>query len=208
MTTTPVTHRVARWTVNTVVVLIIAFCIAWIAPSVFGFSRYVITGGSMTGSISKGSIAFEKPVAVEDLRVGDVITYLPPPSSGVSTLVTHRIAKIEPAAGGGTLFTTKGDANQGADPWHFELLDETQPVVQFSVPHAGWFFIALADRNTRLLVIGLPALLIALVALGQLVAAVRGSRREELGTADVHDDDVPRTVPTAAIPPQRTHELV
>src|SRR5690606_16815688 len=51
---------------------------AYIAPSFFGYERYVITGGSMSGTFEKGSIAFEKPVPVEDLAVGDVITYMPP----------------------------------------------------------------------------------------------------------------------------------
>lgn len=192
-------RRLGRWVLNTGIVLVIALCLAWLAPSVLGFSRYVITGGSMTGSIAKGSVAFEKPVPVEDLAVGDVITYLPPPDSGVANLVTHRIVSIEPAVGGGMLFTTKGDANAQVDPWKFQLLDPTQPVVEFSVPQVGWVFIALADRKVRMLVIGLPAALIALAALAQLAAAVRGSRRDEPGT------DATRTaVPTSAIPAQRT----
>ena len=77
---------------------------------------------------------------------------MPPAGSGVNHLVTHRVTKMEPAEGGGVLFTTKGDANAAADPWHFKLLDDQQPVVQFSVPKAGYVFIALADRNTRMLV--------------------------------------------------------
>lgn len=178
-------RRAGRWTINVAILLVLLFALAWLAPSLFGFSRYVITGGSMTGTINKGSVVFEKPTEVKDLKVGDVITYLPPPSSGVPTLVTHRIVKMEPAEGGGTLFTTKGDANQGVDPWRFKLVDEKQPVVQFHVPHAGWVFIALADRNIRMLVIGAPAALIALGALGQLLTALRGSRiREESGTEE------------------------
>lgn len=202
-------RRTGRWTTNAAVGLVILFCIAWIAPSAFGYSRYVITGGSMTGTIDKGSVVFEKPTAVGDLKVGDVITYLPPSDSGVSTLVTHRILEMEPAEGGGVLFTTKGDHNPQPDPWHFKLLDTKQPVVQFHVPHAGWVFIALADREIRMLVIGIPAGLIALIALGQLVAALRPVRRkapalaiEDTGT--ITPDSEPQETPPFVIPAQRT----
>jgi signal peptidase len=174
-------RRAATWSGNLVVLALIAGLAAWIAPSFFGYSRYVITGPSMTGSHDKGSVVFEKPVAVDELRVGDVITYLPPPDSGVPNLVTHRIAKMEPAEGGGTVITTKGDANASPDPWQFQLVDDAQPVVRFGVPHAGWLFIALAHREVRMLVIGVPAVLIALGALLDLVRAVRDSRRRPVG---------------------------
>jgi signal peptidase len=169
-------RRVARTVVNLLLLVVMAGSALWMVPGSFGYSRYVITGGSMTGTYDKGSIVFEEPVAVDDLRVGDVITYLPPASSGVSTLVTHRIVEIQPAAGGGALFSTQGDHNPDPDPWHFQLTDTAQPVVRASVPYVGWAFIALADRDTRMLVIGGPALLVALGAMGQLVGALRERR--------------------------------
>lgn len=162
--------------------------VAYIAPSLFGFERYVITGGSMSGTFEKGSIAFERPVPVADLAVGDVITYLPPADSGVSTLVTHRITQIEPGESGARIFTTQGDANPDPDPWEFSLLSGTQPVVEQTVPYVGFAFMALADRETRMLVIGVPAGLIALVALIDLGRALR---RPE-------DDDTPEARPAPA----------
>ncbi|WP_374970615.1 signal peptidase I [Terrabacter sp. BE26] len=179
-----IARRLSRWSVNLVVFVVIAACAAWLLPSLLGYTRYVITGGSMTGTYDKGSIVLEKPVPVSGLKVGDVITYLPPADSGVSNLVTHRILEMKPAAGGGTLFTTKGDANPKPDPWHFTLVSQEQPVVQLGVPHAGWVLIALADRNTRMMVIGGPAVLIALVALGQLVGAARPPKRRGTAAAD------------------------
>ena len=184
-------RRAGRWSVNLLMLLVVVGGAAWLAPAALGYSRYVITGGSMTGTYDKGSIVFEKPKPVADLQVGDVITYLPPADSGLSTLVTHRIAKQEPAAGGGVLFTTRGDANPAPDPWHFSLVQDTQPVVQFGVPHAGWIFIALADRQTRMLVVGVPAGIIALLALVELAGALRGGRRadESPGPADEAADE-------------------
>lgn len=170
---TGLTRRAGSWAFNIAMVLVVLGCVAWVVPSAFGFSRYVITGGSMEPTIHRGAVVFEKPVAVDDLDVGDVITYQPPADSGVTSLVTHRIVAIEPAEGGGVLFSTQGDSNPRPDPWKFQLLDPEQPVVQASVPHVGWVFIALADRTTRLVLIGGPAGLIALYSLVQVLGALR-----------------------------------
>ena len=178
-------RRLGRWSARLAMFVIITFCMVWLLPGLLGYSRYVITSGSMTGTYDKGSIVFEKNVPVADLRVGDVITYMPPASSGVDHLVTHRIYRIQPAAGGGTLFTTKGDHNPAPDPWHFQLLSKQQGVVQFGVPDAGWVFLTLAHKNTRMLVIGVPAALIGLGALAELITAVR--RRDEEWPDNVPD---------------------
>ncbi len=150
--------------------------VAYIVPGLLGYERYVITGGSMSGTIERGSVAFEKPVPVQDLAVGDVITYLPPPNSGVQTLVTHRITKIEPGEGGSTVFSTQGDANPDPDPWTFSLTGGTQPVVAHTVPLAGYVFVVLADPQVRMVVIGGPAAVIAMLALRDLVGALRPAR--------------------------------
>ena len=142
--------------------------VAFIVPSFFGLQRYVITGTSMTGTIGFGSIAFEEVVPVHDLRVGDVITYAPPPASGVDHMVTHRIVAIH-----GATYRTKGDAVPQADPWKFRLDAPEQSRVVFSVPWAGYPFIWLADRGIRMLVIGAPAAAIALVSLGQVLESLR-----------------------------------
>ena len=160
---------------STLVLLAVTLAsVAYIVPGFFGFERYVITGGSMSGTFEKGSIAFEKAVPVDDLKVGDIITYLPPPDAGNADLVTHRILTIEPGENGARVFTTQGDANPDPDPWTFSLVDGTQPVVQTTVPYVGHAFIALANPDTRRLVIGVPAGIIALIALAQLGRAVTG----------------------------------
>ncbi|WP_237700660.1 signal peptidase I [Janibacter sp. HTCC2649] len=165
-----------RLTSSVLLLVVTVGCAAYIVPGLLGYERYVITGGSMTGSIDKGSIAFEKAVPVADLAVGDVITYLPPPDSGVSTLVTHRIIAIGPGAGGTSILHTQGDANPDPDPWVFSLTSGTQPVVEHAVPWVGYVFVGLADPQVRLLVVGIPAGLIALIALRDLVMALRPRR--------------------------------
>jgi signal peptidase len=162
------TTRLARVLGNLALVAVTLACAVYLGPTLFGYERYVITGGSMSGSIERGSIAFEKPTPVADLAVGDVITYLPPADSGVPHLVTHRVVQMHDGAHGATVLRTKGDANDSVDPWSFSLTARTQPVEKFSVPVLGYAFIALADRETRMLAIGVPAALIALLSLVEL----------------------------------------
>jgi len=162
--------------------------VGYLAPGLFGFERYVITGGSMSGTFERGSIAFEKPVPVEQVGVGDVITYLPPADSGVTHLVTHRVIGDTVLADGSRQLRTQGDANPDPDPWKFSLTGSDQPVVRFTVPYVGWALVALADRETRMLVIGVPAGLIALASLVELGRALGGERttRRRVSGAAVH----------------------
>jgi signal peptidase len=169
--------------VNLALVTITLLAAAYVVPSFLGYERYVITGGSMSGAFERGSVVFSRTVPAEDLRVGDVITYLPPPSSGVSDLVTHRIVGIGTDDVGRQVLRTQGDANPDPDPWRFTLTDDEQAVVAFHVPYAGHALIALADRDTRILLVGVPAGLVGLVSLGQLVGALRSRSRSSTGTA-------------------------
>jgi signal peptidase len=66
------------------------------------------------------------------------------------------------------VFRTKGDANRVADPWTFTLRQDTQARARAGVPYAGFVLSALGRRDVRLVVIGLPALLIAVAALARL----------------------------------------
>src|SRR5512144_1938966 len=102
-----------------------------IVPAAFGYQRYVITSGSMTGTYDRGSIVFDQTVPTSDLNVGDVITYSPPASSGVDGLITHRIVSIKNHGKDGFSYRTKGDANPKADPWRFQLDQPTQAKVAF-----------------------------------------------------------------------------
>jgi signal peptidase len=140
-------------------------------PGLLGYQRYVITSGSMTGSYDRGSIVFDDVVPVSDLHVGDAITYTPPPGSGPSGRITHRIVWIGSDQFGRRALRTQGDANESADPWTFTLDAPTQARVAFHVPYVGYVLSALAIRQARMLLIGLPALLIAF-------AIVLGFRRD------------------------------
>jgi signal peptidase I len=161
--------RVVRKVLSGIIVAA-GLCLAatMLLPVAFGYQRYVITGGSMQGTYDRGSIVFDKAVPVSDLKVGDVITYTPPASTGIDGLVTHRIISVHHHGVQGTSFRTKGDANESPDPWRFQLDQPTQARVAFSVPFLGFGIAALSMVQVRMLVIGLPALLLAFVLIARL----------------------------------------
>ena len=146
----------------------VALAAAVLVPALLGFQRYVITSGSMTGTYDRGSLVYDRVVPTSSLKVGDVITYDPPAGAGPAGLVTHRIVSITPQPGGARVFRTKGDANPVKDPWTFTLQNRTQARAAFHLPYAGFALAALAQRNLRMLLIGIPALLVALSVLARL----------------------------------------
>lgn len=149
-----------------------------VVPALLHWQRYVIVSGSMTGTYDRGSLVLDEVVPVSSLRVGDVITYRPPAGSGPAGLVTHRIASIMPGPGGQTVYRTKGDANRAADPWTFSLPKGKQARVRAGVPYAGFVVAALGRRDLRMLIVGVPA---ALIALTSLAGLWREAGRESAG---------------------------
>jgi len=139
-----------------------------VLPAIAGIQRYVIVSGSMSGTYDRGSVVFADVVPVSTLKVGDVITYRPPAGAGPHHLITHRISAITTERGGARVFRTKGDANEAADPWTFTLPNRTQAQVRAGLPYVGFAIAALSERRVRMLVIGLPAALIAFSSLAGL----------------------------------------
>lgn len=154
--------------------LVTAMCLAALVfavgaillPSLLGFQRYVITGGSMTGTIPKGAVIYSRITATGQLEAGDIITFNPP---GMETPVTHRIVSVEEGPDGRRAFRTKGDFNEADDPWNPIILNEPrQARYVFHVPLLGYLLAVLSIRVMRVTLIGLPAVLIALSLLWSL----------------------------------------
>jgi len=175
MSTAAAKRRSGSWWIAIIVILAAGAAALMLVPGLLGLERYVITGGSMSGTFERGALVFEEQVAVDSLAVGDVITYLPPANSGVHELVTHRIVSIteNPRVAGQRVLRTQGDANDSVDPWTFTLQSSLQPRVVGWVPAVGWIFIALSIPGIRMLIIGLPAAIIALLFLRDLVTGIR-----------------------------------
>jgi signal peptidase len=177
------------WRTLTATALVVGVGLAalMLLPAALGYERYVITGDSMSGSIDRGSLVFEEVVPVAELERGDVITYEPPGEASAMGLVTHRIVDAGTDDRGETWFRTKGDANESADPWRFTLDAATQARVAFHVPYVGYAYAALSLKELRMLVIGGPALLIALLLVAGLWRQAGEEARREASIADADE---------------------
>jgi signal peptidase I len=150
--------RTASLVVNVLLGLAIVLALLAIVPAILGYKRYVVDGHSMETAIPYASVTWETEAPVSDLKVGDVITFKPPPEYNVTQLVTHRIISIDKQSSGKPVFRTKGDNNDSTDPWTIVLDASTQPRVDFHVPYVGYLYIALSNAWVRFLVIVIPAL--------------------------------------------------
>jgi len=158
----PLRERLSGALTNLVLLIAFAFGAMLLVPAALGLHHYVILTGSMTGTYDRGSIIFDRAVPTAKLRVGDVITYSPPPGQTAFSEITHRIHKLTHGRDGLRIYQTKGDANLVPDPWTFQLPQPTQDRVVFSVPYAGFGLGVLSDRHYRMFLVGIPALLVAL----------------------------------------------
>ena len=129
----------------------------------------IVTSGSMEPLLSAGDAAVIHMVPPEELETGDVITY-----QGYSSdaLTTHRI--LQPVQlDSGLHFQTQGDANSTPDP---NLAPAGGVVGRYvtGIPHLGRVMLFLGQPHGRLLIVGLPALMILSAELKYLLSR-RGS---------------------------------
>ena len=99
------------------------------APYLFKYKPLVVLTGSMEPTFKTGSIIYYKSVPINDIKVGDVITF----KMGDS-LVSHRVYSIDDG-----LYQTKGDANNAVDASKVKASDIVGRDAKFSIPYLGFF---------------------------------------------------------------------
>lgn len=114
-----------------VAVLVIAL------PMLTKSTPYTVLTSSMTPSYPAGTLVIVKPADVQQIRIGDVVTYQL--VSNQPAVVTHRVTQIiEPTTSDGTVsFITKGDANSLPDAKPVKPV-QVRGVVWYAVPYIGW----------------------------------------------------------------------
>jgi len=103
-----------------------------VLKSIFGLVILVVTSGSMSPAIYKGSVVFVLPQ--EPYKLNNIITY-----NYNQKLITHRIIGIKNES-----FITKGDANNTEDLNKVEL-DQIKGKVVFYIPFLGYPKIIIND---------------------------------------------------------------
>ncbi|MGO4301179.1 signal peptidase I [Leifsonia sp. RAF41] len=124
---------------------------AIVVPKVAGATPATILTSSMEPTLPPGTLVIVKPVPVQQIRIGDVMTYQL--RSGDPAVVSHRVIAITRSTTGGLTFTTRGDDNAETDPPVIPA--QVRGVVWYSVPLLGYVNSAL-DHGQRSWI--LPAL--------------------------------------------------
>jgi len=141
-----------------VVFAALGLMLAALLPSLLGYEPLIVYSGSMAPFLAIGDVAIIQSAKPQDLRVGDVVTYRSASNSRV--LVTHRIIRIE-AQEGMLAFETKGDANPDVDYWSVAE-DTVVGRVIYKVPYVGYIFDFAQTMSGRLMLVGIPALLLVI----------------------------------------------
>ncbi|MDQ0212103.1 signal peptidase I [Arthrobacter bambusae] len=149
-------------TTTVMVAAVAAFLFLAVGPRVLGYQTSTMLTGSMSPLINPGDVVVTVPVAVKDLKVGDIITYHIPVED--QRVETHRIIDLVVNSQGTATVRTKGDANNGADPWTATLAAGQVDRQVFTVPYLGNAIRTLRDPVVlKVLMYGAPAALVVMV---------------------------------------------
>ena len=134
----PVETLVA-WTTAVIAGLLLVGAMLFVTS---GGRWFVVETPSMGEAAPVGTLVIDRPVDVDSLRVGDIVSFQVAANPDVT--YTHRIITID--ADGG--IHTRGDVNGATDPWTLTQADIVGTPVAL-VPHVGWLL-----RGAPILLIG------------------------------------------------------
>ncbi|WP_194397582.1 signal peptidase I [Microbacterium atlanticum] len=186
-------HYLAVSLSASVLVLLLGLAVAVVGlPFVVGGSAMTVLTQSMEPGLPPGTLVVIRPTPVDDIRVGDVITYQI--RSGESAVVSHRVVS-KTYADGELTFLTKGDNNDTLDPEPVKPV-QIRGTLWYSLPLLGWVNNVLNGAN-RPVVLAVVAGGLFLYAVFSVVGAVRDRRKRSTdasphsaGPAAAHRGDV------------------
>lgn len=153
--TEPTTRRLLRAVASVGQVVLVLAALAVIGlPMATDYQWRTVVTGSMRPAIEPGDVILAAPLT-EAAQVGDVVVFADP--SGDRDIV-HRISGFDDDG----MVITKGDANNGVDPWALAPEELTGSVV-FKVPKVGFLVEAMDSKTGIVLFLVVPALAIIAV---------------------------------------------
>lgn len=136
-----------------------AFLMLAVGPRILGYQTSTMLTGSMSPFINPGDVVVTMPVPVREVGVGDIITYHIPVED--QRVETHRVTEITTNPDGATSVQTRGDANNGVDPWLATINGTTVDRHVATVPYIGQAIRALREPIVlNVLMYGAPAVLV------------------------------------------------
>ena len=160
---------VLSWTIFVILVLIAIFLIYYfVSTKIYAekgeefrpaIGLYTILTGSMEPNINSYDVIVDwTKFTPEDIKVGDVITFVSTSSLTKGMTITHRVIDIKQDASGYS-YQTKGDANLSPDTAYVPFAN-VEGKVLFRIPQLGRLQSFLATQGGWLVVVVIPALFI------------------------------------------------
>jgi len=152
-----------------------------VVPKATGSTPLTVLTQSMDPTLPPGTLLVVRPTPVEDIRIGDVVTYQI--TSGQPAVISHRVVSVASSSDGSRTFTLKGDNNALADPAPVTAA-QVRGVVWYSLPDVG-LVNQLVNGSRSWLIPAIAGVLLAygavMVTIGIVSAARRRRRRRRRG---------------------------
>ena len=149
-----------------IVLLMAAATFVFLAPR-FGWSVDTVYSGSMEPQLKVGGVVVTRPVAAEEVEVGDIITFHSPLNDA---LTSHRVIAVEDSSP--VQFQTKGDANENADPFVVPAQNLAGEVC-FHMPYMGYAAQFIKSPLGLVLTLCLPGLAIIVMEIVKICRVLK-----------------------------------
>ncbi|WP_439692333.1 signal peptidase I [Curtobacterium sp. SP.BCo] len=148
-----------------------------VVPKATGSTPLTVLTQSMEPTLPPGTLLVVRPTPVEDIRIGDVVTYQI--TAGQPAVISHRVVSVASSSDGSRTFVLKGDNNALADPAPVTAA-QVRGVVWYSLPDVG-LVNQLVNGSRAWLVPAIAGVLLAygavMVTIGTVSAVRRRGRR-------------------------------
>ena len=160
---------IISWTVFVILVLIALFLIYYfISSKIYAkngeeyrppITLYTILTESMEPNINRNDVIVDLTIKnPEDIKIGDVITFVSTSSLTKGMVITHRVINIKQDENGYS-YQTKGDANLSPDTAYVPFANVNGKVL-FRIPKLGLLQSFLATKGGWLIIVVIPALFV------------------------------------------------
>lgn len=197
-------QAILSWVLLIVMAGLLVFTIFRVAESkktgegvfLLGYRPVLVLTGSMEPYMMTNGIALTKEVdSLDDIAVGDVVTYHVMNDNGRKLLITHRIVAIDDG-----LIYTKGDNNNVIDGYPLTM-DNVEAKVVGVFNGTAWLAAKWATTTGKIMLI---CFLAAIILLCYTVKAFRASKKEKkpVDAVTVEGESIPSI--EADTPPEHT----
>lgn len=142
-------------------VLIVVAVALLVVPAITGSQALIVQTSSMEPTLPAGTIVVVRPMPIDDISPGDVVTYQL--HSGEPQVVTHRVVQKQLLVDGTPVVFTQGDANDQPDP-DVITADRIRGTVWYSIPWIGWLPTLLSGELRFIIIGGVAAALLMYAA--------------------------------------------